>query len=466
MNTRCLGRAVVATLILAAGGSAAAAGQYAWRDRGEEHDRGHGGSSPSGETIVRWNENNFALLTTLDNGAPAGLELNRALTIVHIAMHDAANGVRSKYERYALTETDAEADPALAAAAAAHAALVTLRPGKAAEADAFLQTDLDRVTDPDKRRRSLDLGAAAADAILARRADDGFFDVVPYTFDAPAPGVYQPVPPANTEVIGTQLPFVTPFALASTDQFRPPPPPSLFSHAWKFEYDEVKELGRSTSTVRTEDQTQAVLFWLEQTQFVWNRIARIAATERDKGLWQTARAFALVNMGLMDGLLSNFEAKYHYNYWRPFTAIREVDDGRDDTVMDPAWEPLTATPGHPEYNSAQGVSAGAAASVLSRIYGIQFAFTLTTTTADPAASTRSYDTFIEAVIEGALSRIWGGIHFRSSTLLGGIQGLLIGSFIYDYELRPTDPWSARGRATAAVRGGPGHGARAARQPPS
>jgi hypothetical protein len=314
--------------------------------------------------------------------------------------------------------------------------VVAVRTGKATRAAALLRPDLDRVTDPDERQRSLALGAAAAAAILAARADDGFFDVVAYTFRPPAPGTYASVPPAGTSVVGTQLPLVTPFVLRAADQFRPHRPPSLSSDAWRLEYDEVRDLGRSTSTVRSADQTHAALFWREQTQFGWNRIARIAAAERDQGLAQTARAFALVNIGLVDALIANFEAKYHYNRWRPYTAIREVDDGRADTGMDPSWEPLNPTPGHPEYNSAQGVLGGVAAYPLSQIYGPRFDFTMTTTTADPAGSTRSFHTFTGAVVESALSRIWGGIHFRSSTIPGGTQGLRIGRFIYENALRP------------------------------
>jgi hypothetical protein len=153
--------------------------------------------------------------------------------------------------------------------------LIAFRPGKKTQADGFLQTDLDRVTDSHVRQRSLDLGVAAARAIIARRENDGFFDTVPYTFGAPAPGVYQPVPPAGVNVIGTQLPSTTPFGLRSASQFRLPPPPALSSRQWLANYNEVKHLGRSDSTVRTADQTAAVHFWRDQTQFVWNRIARV-----------------------------------------------------------------------------------------------------------------------------------------------------------------------------------------------
>jgi hypothetical protein len=397
------------------------------------------GATPSGETIVRWSENIFALLTTLDSGAPAGLRLNRELAMVHIAMHDAANAVDEKFERYALDIEDRYADPALAAAAAAHAAVVIFRPAKADQADAFLLIDLDRVTAPNKRRRSLALGAAAAQAIIALREDDGFFHSVPYTFGPPDPSVYQPVPPGGTNVIGTQLPSTIPFGLKSGSQFRSPPPPDLSSAQWLANYNETKDFGRSDSKVRTADQTAAVHFWSHQTQFVWNDIARLVATQNDKGLWKTARAFALVNMGLMDGLIAVFDTKYHYNYWRPYTAIREIDDGRIDTVMDPAWTPLLNTPPYPEHNSAQAGSAAAAAYMLNKFYGENVGFTITTATAQPPGSTRTFSNFDAAVVEGALSRIWAGIHFRSATdTAAQNQGKSVGAFLYRHYLQKMD----------------------------
>jgi hypothetical protein len=430
------GRAFLFTARLALGLACACGGVDEDLDLGETEAAARGAATPGGETVVRWSENNFALLTTLDSGAPAGLQLIRELPIVHLAMHDAANGVRRRYERYALREEDPRADPALAAAAAAHAAIAALRPGKRAQVDALLETDVRRVSDADVRRRSLALGAAAAAAILERRANDGFFDVVPYTFGPPAPGVWQPVPPAGASAIGPQLPFVRPLALVSADQFRAPPPPPLSSVWWKLDHDDVKAVGRRDSAVRTADQTAAALFWREQVQFAWNRIARAVATENDQGLWRTARAFALVNVGIFDALVANFDTKYHYQYWRPYTAIREVDDGRADTVMDPGWEPLNATPGHPEYSTGQAALGAAAAYPLLRIYGPHVGFSVTTSTAEPAGATRAYRGFLHAVLEGAQSRVWGGIHYRSSIPPALLQGLAVGRHIHERALRP------------------------------
>jgi hypothetical protein len=175
------------------------------------------------------------------------------------------------------------------------------------------------------------------------------------------------------------------------------------------------------------------------------------ASAHDKGLWQTARAFALVNMGLIDGLIALFDTKYHYSYWRPYTAIREIDDGRTDTVMDPAWQPLLDTPPYPEHSSAQAVTATAAAYVLQRIYGRNVGFTITSTTAQPPGSTRTFANFAAAVDEGADSRIWGGIHFRSATgALARKQGEWVGRFLVRPLPEAGGGWQRRPRGASIV----------------
>ncbi len=389
-------------------------------------------ADPSGETIVRWNNHNFTILTTLESGAPAGSQLIRELAMVHIAMHDAANAVKAKFETYAIGVTDTGADPALAAAAAAHDVLVALRPGRAAQVDGFLATDLALVTNPTVRQKSLDIGAAAAEAIIDARASDGFFNAVPYTFDPATPGKYQPVPPAGTAVVGAHFGSVTPFAMSSGSQFRPGGPPPLTSLTWTTAYAEVELLGENDSLVRLPDQTHAAQFWFENVQFGWNRIARGIATSKEKGLWNTARAFAPMNIGIMDGLIGTFDAKYHYEFWRPYTAIRgPVDDGNLVTLPDPTWLPLGNTPPHPEYPSAHAWLAQAAAIPLQKIYG-NSSFTATSTT---VAGSRHYNSFNHAVVESSDSRIWGGFHFRFSCTDALAKGNALGNFIYNNVLR-------------------------------
>jgi hypothetical protein len=190
----------------------------------------------------------------------------------------------------------------------------------------MFQDDLLRVTDADTRDRSLTVGAAAANAILARRADDGSNAMVTYTFGPVEPGVYQPVPPAGTNVAFPHWPNVTPFVMTSGSQFRQAGPVRLSSRAWARDYNEVRELGRIDSGVRTADQTHAATFWIENPQFATNTIARTVATAHDKGLWATARAFALVNVAIMEASIATWEAKYYFSFWRPYTAIRGPDE--------------------------------------------------------------------------------------------------------------------------------------------
>ena len=391
----------------------------------------------SGETIVRWNQN----AVTIVNG-PA-LPMMRALAIVHIAMHDAANAVERHYETYSRIAKDRRADPALAAAAAAHDALVALKPARGAEIDAMFQTDLARVADADKRDRSLTVGAAAANSILARRADDGSNAMVTYTFGPVEPGVYQPVPPAGTNVAFPHWPDVTPCVLTSGSQFRQAGPVSLSRRTWARDYNEVRTFGRIDSTARTADQTHAARFWIENPQFATNTIARTVATANDKGLWATARAFALVNVGIVDASIATWDAKYHFNFWRPYTAIRgpdagSVDDGRGDTPLDPTWLPLNGTPGHPEYPCAHCELSAAGSVGLTTIYGSHAGFTITTATANPAGSTRTYRSFDHQVEEASASRTWGGFHYRFSREDGKAAGYAIGYYILRNTFRPDD----------------------------
>jgi hypothetical protein len=416
---------------LAFGVQAGCATEMSESDEPGLEEEQHYGSWVSGETIVRWNLN----AVNITNG-PA-LFMMRELAIVHVAMHDAVNAVDEQYETYALDEDAVSgrgADAALAAAAAAHDALVALHGDKRAQVDAMLQTDLARVRSSTTRQKSLSVGAAAANAILTMRANDGFNAAVTYNFGPVEPGVYQPVPPAGTNVAFPQWPNVTPFVMTSGSQFRPAGPVSLSSQTWADDYNEMRILGRIDSTVRTADQTHAARFWVENPQFASNTIARNVATRCDKGLWNTARAFALVNVGIMDASIATWDAKYYFSFWRPYTAVRgpdgaSVDDGREDTPLDPTWLPLNNTPGHPEYPCGHCELSAAASVGLTAVYGSHTGFTITTAAANPPGSTRTYRNFDHQVDEASESRTWGGFHYRFSREDGKAAGYAIGNYI-------------------------------------
>jgi PAP2 superfamily len=388
----------------------------------------------SGETIVRWNSNAITMLA----GTPPD-RFTRDLAMVHLAAHDAVNVVTPEYETYALDRKSSRhrpghANPALAAAAAAHDVLVALWPDRQALIDGMLQVDID-AAHPSRRDRSLEIGAAAAHAIVMARANDGLDAVVPYTFGPPNPPVYQPVPPLGAIVVGTQVPFMTPFVLDSANRFRPAAPPDLASAKWARDYNEVKAYGRVDSAVRTANQTDAARFFFELSTLLWNRVASEVAAQDDRGLWTTARVFALINASLMDGAIATFDSKYHYNFWRPFTAIHAIDDGNASTDPDSTWTPLGVTPPHPEYVAGHASQSAAASVALTAIYGAKVSFRTTSTT---SPSIRSYDSFDDLVVEIANSRIWAGFHYRTSVYAGMVQGYGVGRYVMANALQKVD----------------------------
>ena len=194
-------------------------------------------------------------------------------------------------------------------------------------------------------------------------------------------------------------------------------------------------LGAVDSIVRTPDETQIANWHVEQGQFSLNRVARTEAAANGLDLLTNARLFALLNMAFQDAVQSVFEAKYHYRFWRPVTAIRAADtDGNPATAPELDWLPLLVTPPHPEYPAAHGVVSGAGVEVLKAVFGRHYAFTATSATVPGVTREfESFDAFLEDV---KVARIYGGIHYRGSVEDGGDQGTRLGRWIIRHYLRP------------------------------
>jgi hypothetical protein len=214
------------------------------------------------------------------------------------------------------------------------------------------------------------------------------------------------------------------------------------------DFNEVKSLGGdniTTNSARSQEQTEIGLFWIESSPLGWNRIARIVALQRGLGLWENARLFGLLNLALADGYIGSGEAKYHYNFWRPVTAVQNADtDGNPDTAGDTAWTPLQANYPTPDYPSAHSVEGGAGAEVLKEFFGADnISFTTCSLTlpagnrcTDASAVYRTYTSFSHAAEENAVSRIYIGIHFRHAIEEGVKQGRKIGNRAVNLFLRP------------------------------
>jgi hypothetical protein len=359
----------------------------------------------------------------------------RAHAMMHLAMHDALNAIIPLYRQYAFNARDPLADPIAAAAQAAHDVVVSQYPGEQTKLDAELERWLGHIPAGHRKDRGTALGGRCAAAILAARAQDGWDFQGTYNFSNEL-GKYQTTPPWDGLVLQPGFRFAKPFGIHDSAQFRPDPPPNLASPEYAAAYNEVKDFGRADSQVRTPDQTGYAVWWMEFTEGSMNRLARELVGSQQAHLWRAARLFALLNMSMFDAYLANWDSKYEYNHWRPYTAVRNAArDGNPATKPDSGWEPLRTTPPFPEYASAHAAVCSASFEVLKQTVGDDVSFTMTTTTAPPEMPTRSFPSFSAAAAECADSRVRVGFHFRYSTDQGLVLGREVARWIIEKHLQ-------------------------------
>lgn len=392
-------------------------------------------SSQSSETVLYWNE--IAYEAFGGTSYQHSLMASRINAMVQLAIHDALNGIEEKYSRYAFTGKDKDADPVAATGSAAYTILVSELPDKKSFLDSALASTLKNVKEGEAKMKGLALGKGAALSVLAKRANDGAAaDPVAPVAPSDVPGVYQPVPPFNFQF----APFwqdVKLFSLTKKDQFRCAPQPPLNSAGYTAAFNEVKEFGKLNSSVRTPDQTALAKFWYEFSEAGWNRVARVAVVNKKLNMLEAARVLALVDMAIADAYIAGWDSKIHYNFWRPYTAIRKADtDGNNNTALDATWEPSEPTPPIHDYPSTHSALGNAAATVLAKLLGDNNPFSMTSPTAFPAGAARSFNSFSQAAKENAESRIMAGIHFRFSCDAGLKLGADIGSWTVDNHLKP------------------------------
>jgi len=362
----------------------------------------------------------------------------RALAMSHLAMHDALNAIESEYEPMAYRGTSSEASPTAAASQAAYEVLVTIYPDRKDTLDAALENWLSRESDASARAAGVELGKATAASIIQLRKGDGHEKNGGYT-PMNKPGAYQYTPNFDW-VWKPDFSYATPFTLDTLTQFRSPPPPGLSSIEYTDSYNEVKLFGGAGSTVRTEDQTNIAHWWAEFGEHGWNRIGRITAEENNLSLWKAVRLFALINVTLYDLYLVSFESKYHYDTWRPITAIHNADNDKNwDTRPDAGWQPEMLTPPWPEYPSAHAAVGAAGAEIVAHVFGTHnVSFTMESVTARDEGKIRTYTNLKDAAKDCADSRIFNGFHFRFATFEGLLQGKKVAKFIHGKILRPVE----------------------------
>ena len=381
------------------------------------------------DVVVEWNQKANACVLEGKIYPFAG---TRVMAIVHTAMFDAINSIEGHYTPYKFKVSAATgSSPEAAGVAAAHATLVALFPEQKPTVDAAYQASLAQIPDGAGKTAGIAVGEEVASKVLASRATDG----------ADAPNTYRPVTSPGVYItttlpVGSQWGNVTPWVMEKGSQFRPAPPPALSSSEWAADYNEIKELGGKKSTKRTAEQTEMARFWTITGPQSFDPIVQQLASAPGRTLSQNARLFALVEMSVADSYIAVFDAKYVYNFWRPVTAIRNGDiDGNDATTRDAAWEPLVDTPLHPEYPCAHCINSGAARAVLEVEFGTG-PHPLEMTSATAPGAVHKWPNIEAYAEEVSAARIYGGLHYRNSTMVGKAMGKKIGELACQNYLKP------------------------------
>ena len=389
-------------------------------------------ASPSrADVITDWNQTAIAAMKAANI---AGNPWSRNMAMVHVAMSDEVNSVQNKYAIYAAGGALApSASAEAAAAAAARTVLLQQVPAQKVLIEQAFEASTKDIPDGAAKKDGIAIGEKCGVAITADRASDG--TAVPDTYrPVTSPGVWIPTTPP----IAAEYARATPWVMKSADQVRPAPPPDLKSELYARDYNETKETGGAKSTKRTAEQVGAVKFWT-QLNFgpAWQEAARQLSAAKNLSLADNARLFALLNMGTANTFITDWDAKFTYNFWRPVTAIRNGDqDGNDATERDAAWTPLNATPMHPEYPSQAAIIAGVSMGVFEAVFGANPSTPVVASDLIDPKVQRRYANVKELADEVQNVRIWGGVHFRNSLDVGYQMGRKIAVFLVENSIKP------------------------------
>lgn len=361
----------------------------------------------------------------------------RSAAIAQLAVFEAVNAIRRDYDPYlGNLAASAHASPEAAAVSAAHRVLTVLHPDGASTLDAKRATSLAAIADGAAKNKGIDIGIAAANAILALRANDGSDVEVPYT-PGTKPGEYRPTPPDFSPAFRPGLGRIATFAVRNGAQFRADPPPPIGGDEYAQHYREVKRFGAVESPGRSQYQTNIARFY-EVTDGVelWFPAARQVSEAQHRTLPENARIFALLGMAIFDAAVVVFDTKYTYNLWRPVTAIRAGDeDGNPNTQPDPQWMPLISTPPFPSYASGHAGFGAASRRVLEEMFGAGgHSITLDNPLLPDVAL--HYSSWKQITDDVDDARVFGGVHFRFDQTVAARQGRVVGAYVLQHQLRP------------------------------
>ena len=372
---------------------------------------------------------------------------------VDVAMYDAVNAIDGRFKPFAV---DAHAPPGAskdaAAATAAHDVLAYYFRNQDptgtinAMLDSKWTASLATIADGQSKTDGVNVGHTVATQWTALRAGDGLEVPVVLNLPPPGPGIWEPVPTYPASPVILMPPPVAPwqaqfrpFALLSADQFLAdvPRPPALTSATFTRDFNQTKDYGAINSTVRTPQQTEIGRFWVDNPAAQYSRALRALIVSQGLDTADAARLGAMSFVALADSATACMNAKYHYLFWRPYTAIHDAGtDGNPDTIADPNWVPLDVTPGHPEYPANHGCVTEALMDILTEFFGTdEIPYTVTSTVTGTA---HSFDSFEDVVREVDNARIFGGMHYRNSVKQGNRLGRRVADYMIDNKFRPRD----------------------------
>jgi PAP2 superfamily len=379
-----------------------------------------GPASARADVVTDWNGHATNALIVTAGQSPTVSTLH--LAMVHGAVYDAVNAIDRRHDPYLVApQARRWYSKDAAAATAAYRVLSSLVPAQQGSLDALYTASLDDIPAGNARAGGIAVGDASAAVMLAARADDGRFG--PFRFPVGfGPGQWRPVPPALGNDPFAWVARVKPFLVESATRFRSDGPNPITSKKYAREFAEVKALGSLTGSARTADQTDMARFWAEHPAAMWSRVFRALSSGHELRTADSSRLFAMLYLTAADSLISCWDDKAHWLYWRPMTAIREADaDGNPATEADAAWTPLIGTPPYPDHPSGHACLSSSIVRTLRDFFGTDRAeFSALSAT---SGTTRSFTRFSQAIDEIIDARVYSGIHFR----IADEQGAEIGT---------------------------------------
>jgi hypothetical protein len=389
----------------------------------------------SANVITDWNETAGALVQLPPPQA------HRVTAIVQLAMFDAVNSIERLYRPYLVQPpTTPETSEDAAAAMAAGVALISLLPHSAEKVNGILLSYLAAIPDGEAKSNGIKLGETVARKFLEARAKDGS-DAPDVYRPKTNPGVYIP----TAAVVAPMWGKVKPFTMISPSQFRPEPPLALSSRQWAADFNEIRMYGNRNSTERSARQTEDAMFWLTTGPQAYDPAVRQIVAGKNMSLIESARFMAITSTAMADALIAVFEAKYHYEFWRPITAIRNGDLNNNPAVTrDATWQPLDNTPMHPEYPCAHCIVAASLAGAVESLLGSAGVPEFAMTSPTAPGVTHKWTNMRTFADEISQARIWAGFHYRFSTRVGQEMGYKIGHQAVQTIMQPSSQSATAG----------------------